>query len=629
MLRIGKRASGIIGLIVMLGLAGCAGPFDGETADDARATLSLNVRGLELAGSQEIAGSGQAGGSEIGASAMDPSGIVSAEVTVDALNFDSPVTDTVSLANGAGTSTLTDLATGPNRVIKVVGKDAAGNVVAGAEMYSTANLYPGNNSITVNWETTARGRVFWDLLMHDKSNNTDYSVTLRAAELQTKIEGIVSDKGLGHPNVVDASRLAADVISNGGTLPSSTWYVRPTGMVSVDITGMGSRLGWPVEILVTDPTSQPVSVSGDGRYTIDEVLPGDWTLVLIINGGAYKSEWTLEQVSPNGTTWTATDATGNSIDLRNWDLSGILDISIDVGTAAFANPNDTMTTDVSATVNQITVDSSGNVGGYVSFIDQDGDPISNLNEYNFTVEESLDQVSWTTLSSDLLTVESVGNAGRSVSTALTMDYSGSMSSTDISNMETATSSFIANMGATDQAVILKFGGDVTSYPSSGFSSDTSVLGGYVTETFTGYTSSTALYDAVGQGLELLNSSLTSGLNAAIAFTDGSDNASSTWNEQGVIDYSNNNDIPIYSIGFGSADTVSLENIATSGVYEYAPDSSTLLDIYDQIAKRLRETYVVDWETIGTSGDTVYVRISVTYTSANGSHTELVTANYTL
>jgi Ca-activated chloride channel homolog len=620
--------NGITVGIIVLALAGCAGVFGPEAEDEGEATLSLNVHGLAGFDSSDGAVGAQSIGGEFTAQAMDPSGIVSAVVEVDALNFSAPETEPVSLTSGAGTATLTSLPIGPNRVIKVVGQDADGNAVAGAEIYATVDLYPGSNSVTVNWNTTPRGRVFAELLAQDRSSGTEYSVTVDAADMQTKIEGIISANGLGHPNVVDAVVLAGDIISDGGTIPSSDDYVRPTGEVNIDITGLGSSVGWPVEIVVTDPTSQPVSVTGDGAYTIDEVLPGDWDMVVSVNNGAYQEVLTVTQISGGSSISTATDADGNDIDLQNWDLSGDLDISIGMR-GAYVDTSDTTTTDVSATINQVTADSSGNVGGYVSFTDQNGDPISNLNEFNFEIEESLDNASWTTLASGSFTATSVSNAGQSISTVMTMDYSGSMSSTDISNMESATSSFVSNMSASDQAALLKFGGDIYAYPSSGFSSDTTDLEGYVTQSFPGYTGSTALYDAVGQGLDMLETGVSSGLKAVIAFTDGSDNGSSTWSQQDVIDYSNNNAIPVYSVGFGSANTTALENIATSGVYEYAPDSSTLSDIYDQIANRLRETYVVNWETIGTSGDTVYVRVSVTYTSANGSYTETVTTSYTL
>jgi uncharacterized protein YegL len=295
---------------------------------------------------------------------------------------------------------------------------------------------------------------------------------------------------------------------------------------------------------------------------------------------------------------------------------------------AYENPNDTTTTDTSATITQIQVGSSSEVDGYVSFTDQDGTPITGLNTFNFSIEESLDQSAWQDLSSGSITVTTASASGQAISTALTMDYSGSMSSTDVDNMETATKSFINNLNAGDQAKVIKFNTSVSSYPSSGFSSNKTDLVGFVdSSTPTSAGGSTALYDAVSDGISALDGLSGAGLRAAIAFTDGNDNAS-TVTEAQLISESNSTGIPIYSVGFGSADASALQNIATSGVYEYAPDSSTLQDIYDQIAQTLNETYVVSWDSIGSSGDTVYVRVTVEYTGANGSWTETTVSSYT-
>ena len=305
--------------------------------------------------------------------------------------------------------------------------------------------------------------------------------------------------------------------------------------------------------------------------------------------------------------------------------TGSVNIIIEWG-EAYVNTSDVTTTDTTTTVTQLTPGSAGDVTGYVSFTDQDGDPITNLNNFNFVISESLDQSNWTTLNQGSITVTTVSSSGQAISTVLTMDYSGSMSSTDIGNMESATSSFINNMNTSDQAQIVKFGGSVIVYQS--FTSDKTLLVDAVNGGFSGSTSSTALYDSVYSALTDLNAFGASGLKAVLAFTDGRDNGSSH-TASDCIDYSTQNYIPIYSIGFGSADQAALGAIATSGVNEYAPDSSSLTEIYNQIANRMSETYVIDWETIGSSGDTVYVRVTTTYESASGVYTSTYLTSYSL
>jgi len=53
------------------------------------------------------------------------------------------------------------------------------------------------------------------------------------------------------------------------------------------------------------------------------------------------------------------------------------------------------------------------------------------------------------------------------------------------------------------------------------------------------------------------------------------------------------------------------------------------EIYNQIANRLSETYVVNWETTGSSGDTVYLRITVTYTGASETWDAIYETGYTI
>jgi subtilisin-like proprotein convertase family protein len=320
--------NGIAVGIIVVALASCSAAFGPDGNDDGAATLSVNVHGLAGVGSAMGTVGARSTGGEMGARAIDPSGIVFAEVTVDALNFSAPVTETVSLTNGAGSSTLTGLATGPNRVITVVGVDTDGNAVAGAEISATVDVYPGTNSATVDWDTTPRGRVFGELLAEDRSTGTEYSVTVDAAAVQTKIAGIISARGLGHPHLVDAAVLAGDIVSEGGAIPASDGYVRATGSVPINITGLGSGIGWPIDIVVTDPTSQPISVRGDGAYTIDDVLPGDWNILFSVNDGAYYQVLTLGEITGGSSVSSATDADGNAVDLATFDVSADLDVSI-------------------------------------------------------------------------------------------------------------------------------------------------------------------------------------------------------------------------------------------------------------------------------------------------------------
>ncbi|BBJ27998.1 vWA domain-containing protein [Athalassotoga saccharophila] len=170
-----------------------------------------------------------------------------------------------------------------------------------------------------------------------------------------------------------------------------------------------------------------------------------------------------------------------------------------------------------------------------------------------------------------------------LSVSFVNDYSGSMPTTAISNMETAVKTFIGYMQSMDRGEYIAFGENVIN-ESNGFVSPpvllTKVGGAGVNP------SGTALYDAIYQGLSDLSGQPAGNVKALIVMTDGGDNAS-THTSSDVIGYAKSLKIPIFTIGLGSSiNSTVLQNIATQtgGKYYYAPSSSDLLAIYNSLIK---------------------------------------------
>lgn len=422
----------LVALVVLVVLvAGCNMPLSPGAPEERGVSLSVAVSGLS-----DVVSS-RSGSPGVVSRGLVTTNISSAEIVVDGGNFAAPITSTVSLSGGSGSASISGLQIGSNRVIKVTGLDAAGNAVPGAVLYGSADIYPGDNSATVNWETTARGKVFEALLASDRSNGTSYADSTDAAALQTRIESIINSNSLTHASLVDAAGIASDMISNAGAIPSSDSFVVATGSVQLDVTGLGSGSdssvvvtlvtasygnevnwtiedssgtevaagtgygtysnnstydssetlpagdytlnlldsfgdgwhgghisvavggqtqvnqatissgssntatfsvptttggSWPISVRVTDPASEPVLLEGNGSYSVGDVLPGDWKLILSVNNGGYEEELTLDTVAAGADTTTATDAGGASVDLTApWDLSGVANISITHG----------------------------------------------------------------------------------------------------------------------------------------------------------------------------------------------------------------------------------------------------------------------------------------------------------
>lgn len=288
----------------------------------------------------------------------------------------------------------------------------------------------------------------------------------------------------------------------------------------------------------------------------------------------------------------------------------------------YANMNDNTTTDVQVTIPRIEVNParSTNVKLYLSVTDQDGNPLQDFNQFNFVIKQACAG------SADSIVVASISfgtlnQQGGDIASGITMDYSGSMTSYDITNMENAVRFFVRNKQPMDQMEVIKFAADVEKMAD--FTSDTTALINAV-NTSASLGVYTSFFDAVYMGLEdahnfsMINSNY---LPAVLGFTDGYDN-DSYQSLSGVVSASNNWQIPVYTLGFGDADVTTLENLAnqTGGRYFYSPDSGDLEEIYNLISGQLKNLYVASWVFALTNCTEGVISVSVTYTCSNGTFT---------
>jgi len=215
--------------------------------------------------------------------------------------------------------------------------------------------------------------------------------------------------------------------------------------------------------------------------------------------------------------------------------------------------------------------------------DENGEVVSNLNSSEFYVYE--DNMSQGPIRSAFL-----DQSAFPVSVSLALDYSGSMSSSAISDMEDAAITFINNMTEDDEGEIIKFahGVEVT----EAFTPDKNLLIDAVNSNAGIPNYSTSLYDAMIQAIS--DTSLRSGRKAVIAMTDGKDNNSSH-TEADVINEAVSSGVLVFTVGLGdSIDATVLENIAaqTGGVYYEAPTSQDLQAIYEAISSVLKNQYIL-------------------------------------
>jgi uncharacterized protein YegL len=276
------------------------------------------------------------------------------------------------------------------------------------------------------------------------------------------------------------------------------------------------------------------------------------------------------------------------------------------------NTADHTTTSISAVASQVT-----SKGVYCSIANQTGSAISSsvLSGANFQVTYN-----GKTIPAGSITLSTASGNGQAISSSLVLDYSGSMyTGTEIADLEAGATAFVNNMSATDRGEIIKF--DTSIVVMQPFTNNAAALRAAIADdtshTFGG---STALFDAIWQGIQ--DTSTQSGQKAVVTFTDGYENSSLiVTSESDLISRAKSHGIPIFTIGLGSADTVTLQDISqqTNGRFYSAPTTAQLAAIYQQIAQIFSNTVIISWPSFTyVSGATI--NLTVTYVCATGTYT---------
>ena len=179
--------------------------------------------------------------------------------------------------------------------------------------------------------------------------------------------------------------------------------------------------------------------------------------------------------------------------------------------------------------------------------------------------------------------------GYGASIALAMDCSGSINNLDV--IEDAAKNFVRSMSNEDQAAVIKITDYIMVYQT--FTSDTTLLINAISKP-TPDRSGTALYQGIYKALEECSGQ--QGRKVVIVYTDGLDDKGVVTLDE-IIQYANNYDIAIYSIGIGSGtdiDEVSLQKMAysTGGTYTKANRTNDISKIYMSIYRDIQGYYIL-------------------------------------
>lgn len=201
--------------------------------------------------------------------------LTEAFVTVSGYGMEE-LSQTVSISGGKGTFVFDKVPSGKNRIVTVKSN------VDGIVMRNIVDVEPSKvNSVTVNWDSTALGNVFYYL----NKNKVDIT-KIDSATIKTAIPDV-------HACYVNAEQIANDYEN----LKASDTYKISAGKVKVAATGCD---GYKVQ--VTDPVSSKYSVSGSGS-TFD-AAPGTWKVIITDSTGEFNEQRDIKVESSKTTTVT-------------------------------------------------------------------------------------------------------------------------------------------------------------------------------------------------------------------------------------------------------------------------------------------------------------------------------------
>lgn len=181
------------------------------------------------------------------------------------------LSQTLNISGGSASCVISNIPQGKNRVVKVQGYksgDTDANIVRGAVMFATFDLTGGSASVTVNLESSKKGKVYYELIQNgcpglEADGDED--------EYFSSVDEYIPDVDA---SLIDAATIASD--KGGDNLIDKNDYILKSGKVTFSIS---TTLNSGDYIMIGDPTSPRYKASGSEKeITIDSVAPGEWNV---------------------------------------------------------------------------------------------------------------------------------------------------------------------------------------------------------------------------------------------------------------------------------------------------------------------------------------------------------------
>ena len=242
--RIGMLCA-VIFSVALVFLAGCSADLEEKKNSSSGAYGSIIIEGFDRK--------------------VDVAGITKAEVTVSGYGMESLSKET-SVSGGKGSVTIEMIPVGKNRIVTVQAYGVS-EKIDGIILRAAADISEGENSVSVDWESSKKGYVY-DALLKNGVN-----ISSLTDEQISQIDAAIPDV---HAALINVSDISSDF--TGGTLKASSNYVLSPATLNINVKGSKD-----CTVQVTDPVSKASSqiASDDENVTISDVVPGKWNIYVL------------------------------------------------------------------------------------------------------------------------------------------------------------------------------------------------------------------------------------------------------------------------------------------------------------------------------------------------------------
>lgn len=191
--------------------------------------------------------------------------LTKARISVTSSDMESPVSQDVTVSNGQGTISISGIPCGKNRIVSVTPYDEDGTTfLSGWKISSVIDVNEGENSVTVNWNTTAKARVYEELsAVKDISS---FSVEQNES-ISTAVPQAVA-------YYVNTAQIAEDFIA-GNLKAAASYLLTQTATLTFEAK---NAIGY--EVIVEDPLSETKTITADGFTSVAGIAPGTWKVVV-------------------------------------------------------------------------------------------------------------------------------------------------------------------------------------------------------------------------------------------------------------------------------------------------------------------------------------------------------------